>query len=553
LSYAWGDPTVTETIFVDDEPFQVTTNLAAFLTTLNRGRAKWGWSLDSPLHFWVDAICINQANILERSEQVLHMGEIYKTATRVLIWLGPYSIHTEQAFDRLLEIEEEVTKLTKAPNSASYGQLTELAQRLVDDNIPKDLDIGVEMSIREGLKDVIGRAWWRRTWILQEISAHDKPTFFCGEFACSKSAFLLYQTLASVSAVNSGADAITRTAAIDYACVSTALYMQRKMENAQSSSLLQLLQATRFSDATDPRDKIYGILGLSWDFSSGSELVPDYNLTAREVYTGVVKAHMKKHDNLDIFGHCGYTAGGLDLPSWVPDWRSASETLTGVPFEKEVAYKGRKVQPVYHASGEILSFGDQSPVITDKELYLHGLILDAIETLYKSSDYTDPSRRNVEKSWLTEDKAELYTLTGETMERAYLRTIVADFHVFPSQGAGYRQRGYAMIWPEGEGEVSGPQSEDVRFAQYELMRACHKRRFAYTRGGWMGLVPEAAQAGDSVAAILGGQVLYILRSSGARTGRFQLVGEAYFHGMMDGEAMKMVDRGERAIKEIVLE
>lgn len=72
-----GDPTATETIIVDDEPFQATTNLAAFLMTLSRGRVKWGWSLDSALHFWVDAICINQANIPERSEQVLHMGEIY--------------------------------------------------------------------------------------------------------------------------------------------------------------------------------------------------------------------------------------------------------------------------------------------------------------------------------------------------------------------------------------------------------------------------------------------------------------------------------------------
>jgi hypothetical protein len=74
-----------------------------------------------------------------------------------------------------------------------YGQLIELAQRLVDNNIPKDLDIGVEMSVREGLKDVIGRIWWRRTWMLQEISAHDKPTFSCGEFASPKSAFQQYR------------------------------------------------------------------------------------------------------------------------------------------------------------------------------------------------------------------------------------------------------------------------------------------------------------------------------------------------------------------------
>jgi hypothetical protein len=59
------------------------------------------------------------------------------------------------------------------------------------------------------------------------------------------------------------------------------------------------------SDAIDPRDKIYGMLGLSLDFSSGPELVPDCNLTTREVSTSIVKAHMKKYDDLGIFGHCG--------------------------------------------------------------------------------------------------------------------------------------------------------------------------------------------------------------------------------------------------------
>lgn len=79
-------------------------------------------------------------------------------ATRVLICLGPHSIYTERAFDRLLEIEEKVNKLTKAPNSAYYGQLTQLAKRLIGDNIPKDLDIGVKMSVRRRIK---GRNWSR--------------------------------------------------------------------------------------------------------------------------------------------------------------------------------------------------------------------------------------------------------------------------------------------------------------------------------------------------------------------------------------------------------
>jgi hypothetical protein len=85
------------------------------------------------------------------------------------------------------------------------------------------------------------------------------------------------------------------------------------------------------------------------------------------------------------------------------------------------------------------------------------------------------------------------------------------------------------------------------------MRARHKRRFAYTRRGWMGLVPEATQVGDSVAVLLGGQMLYVLRHSGAEGGRFQLIGEGYIYGMMDEVAMELVESNECAIKKIVME
>ena len=38
---------------------------------------------------WIDQICINQINLDERSAQVTIMGEIYRHANRVVVWLGP--------------------------------------------------------------------------------------------------------------------------------------------------------------------------------------------------------------------------------------------------------------------------------------------------------------------------------------------------------------------------------------------------------------------------------------------------------------------------------
>jgi hypothetical protein len=134
----------------------------------------------------------------------------------------PY-LNTELAFNRLDETLKKVDQLPKGQTFANYGQLAEIARRLVDDNIPEHLDIYLEQATREGLKEIISRAWWRRTWIPREVAAYDNPTFFCGDFAISKNAFLRYQQLASISALNSGADDIARRASREYSSVSMAL------------------------------------------------------------------------------------------------------------------------------------------------------------------------------------------------------------------------------------------------------------------------------------------------------------------------------------------
>jgi hypothetical protein len=95
-----------------------------------------------------------------------------------------------------------------------------------------------------------------------------------------------------------------------------ALRMQRRKPKTKASTLLELLQGSRAGEATDSRDKVYAIVGLSWDFNSGSELIPDYDLSVREVYTSVVKAHIKKHENLDILDHCGYQLNNVGIASF---------------------------------------------------------------------------------------------------------------------------------------------------------------------------------------------------------------------------------------------
>ncbi len=79
LSYCWGDPLVTRPIIVNGETRQVTTNLEEALQAVKaQGFRK----------IWVDALCINQDDLLERGLQVTRMGLIYFKARQVIAWLG---------------------------------------------------------------------------------------------------------------------------------------------------------------------------------------------------------------------------------------------------------------------------------------------------------------------------------------------------------------------------------------------------------------------------------------------------------------------------------
>lgn len=84
LSYVWGDPEPAQHILVDGRRFRVRQNLFDFLD-MARGKTRGMRQL------WVDALCIDQNNILERNHQVQQMGKVYAHASKVFIWLGKHA------------------------------------------------------------------------------------------------------------------------------------------------------------------------------------------------------------------------------------------------------------------------------------------------------------------------------------------------------------------------------------------------------------------------------------------------------------------------------
>ena len=101
LSYVWGDPKHTRTILVNDQPLQVTQNLFDFLDQAwqtedlfqrrypsNHDKEGYAEISTEAVHWWVDAICINQEDIDEKNEQVPRISQLYSSAYQVWVWLG---------------------------------------------------------------------------------------------------------------------------------------------------------------------------------------------------------------------------------------------------------------------------------------------------------------------------------------------------------------------------------------------------------------------------------------------------------------------------------
>ncbi|KAF5703939.1 heterokaryon incompatibility het-6 [Fusarium mundagurra] len=203
---------------------------------------------DRDRHLWVDAICINQSNISERTHQVGMMKRIYSTAGGVLIYLGT-------------------------------------------ENITDDPEI------------LSGNSYFSRIWVVQEI-------------ASAKQALVLYDRKAMHWDFFHG----------NLQHLSFERWMRhfgspRQIDDAHG--FLTLLGDTRNCNASDPRDKIFALLGL-WE----KPIEPDYTLSPQAVYTGLAsilitdKSWEAAAQLLDMASH-GRSMPGL--PSWVPDWSEKSQ------------------------------------------------------------------------------------------------------------------------------------------------------------------------------------------------------------------------------------
>ncbi|OCK89825.1 HET-domain-containing protein, partial [Cenococcum geophilum 1.58] len=263
LSYIWGGTEMSERIKINGRTLSITENLYLALQYLRLQ--------DTDRILWVDAICINQSNEKERGHQVQQMGNIYSQADRVILWLGPATYDTNVLMDSLKRLQEESIKHACKDWKLADKRWMDLwlsVQPTLRSQHP-----GLVTRQREGMECLLGRPWFKRVWILQEV-ANAKAAVVCsGTRSISARIFALAPLLI-------GAKPEPHCQAVLDIMPGSS---RKESWWSQKRDLYTLLLKFRESKATDQRDIIYALLGISSDARDTDNLRADYTKTVQQV------------------------------------------------------------------------------------------------------------------------------------------------------------------------------------------------------------------------------------------------------------------------------
>jgi SpoVK/Ycf46/Vps4 family AAA+-type ATPase len=583
LSYAWGDPNPARTVRLDGHAFTVTPNLFAFFQRFRHAK--------EPRLLWVDAVCINQLDHNERSLQVILMGSIFSTAVATLLWLGDEAEDSGKAM-YLLHIFRTITAETP------WEMVIYLFTDIFDQHW---------MALRK----IFSRPYWSRVWIMQEVLLSSRALVCCGK-ACSPwpiVSYLLsldYTDFIGKARCDSAVSAMLNP---DILRAKALASMSQKRREGQSLTLLEALVLGRQRNATDVRDYVYGTLALT----SGHILMsPDYQQSVQRVYRDLAKRFIETDNNLDVLTACKYCSdclraielyeisqkivpsinadlelgktmcgirGEVDirtLPSWVPNWTVKDTNIQDylVLLNHQACY--------FRAAGDTkakVSFVEDR----DKDkMVVTGVLLDEIVRIVRISslEKTSDSEANTifetkslvtSETWLqwcnhvevnsifarmpemwlqwcthTKDGTHQYG-DEEGQKEAFWNTMICGRQSNGMKADYHAQRNGAWEFVFGWRDDI-PRDNRLTMASM-LLTGSKMRTFFVTRQGYMGVGPNCLGKGDIVCVFLGGKVPFVLHREHSE---YLLLGESYVHGIMEGEIIEEVARGERHIEEFTL-
>lgn len=348
LSYVWGSAKKTKSIILDGIKHPITANA---YDALRRIRQTFG-----AVAVWIDAICINQSDKAERNHQVQLMQKIFSAAERVVVFLGEVQ---EPDFHPTAKRKRLLSHPIHFPGADSTDRLNEFAARCSSSHIPKNYQFNgaievfclihsmaeatkledvapfipglkifheseYQCCLFEAVRQMMRCKWWNRMWTLQEIVVAKSVTVLYGccvtnweTFAQSAKTFYSSPNTPLVSDYRPVITHYART-------VSTLTMMRNLWARGKRGTLLSLLTDFSHREASDPRDRVYALLGLA---QTPLPITPDYTMDVLYTYQTTMLSIVEASGDLAVLsGDIGRKAR-CDIPSWVPDWTAESYDL----------------------------------------------------------------------------------------------------------------------------------------------------------------------------------------------------------------------------------
>lgn len=514
VSYVWGSLIRYETITCDGRILYITPNLRRALQQVRL------MSTDRVL--WVDSICINQDDDKEKGHQVSLMAQIYSRTERVLITLGADKI------------------------SLTHSPITDTLMRGVDLQMSRNWSWSLHNTPDhkilsdprwESFDYLVSHPWFKRGWVVQEaaLGRHVRVLWGSNSFnwntivrTCS---WLLAQAPSSHSEIRRRIPGLHLDIYQRQHMIETRVFFPQEQNRRIGDTVLDLLCNARRLELTDKRDRIYAFIGLPGFQKLSRDLVIDYDKSWPEVYYDVAHWHIVTNMSLLVLHYVEHNRETLasDHPSWVPQWHTRQYT-------EILRSKGRDEGTLSHYSPPIYLY-----VTRPRILEVQGILLDTIE--FTSAPFSsEPSTEEIQavwNLWRQQNKRDAYkhfssllafvnALLADKMIPGTARVAHINLRTFLQQlfGVESTQREEKFgVWAASHGD----HARDVHSL---ISRNLINRRFAVTRRGCFGLVPNAAAEGDLYSILFGAYTPFVLRVTG-KEGHYKLAGEGFLVSSQD--------------------
>ena len=319
ISYEWNPVHLMNSnmadvlIFVDGRKFEVTPNLGLFLVFAS--------TATSNERFWIDAICINQNDLKERAQQVSYMKRIYSTACEVWCWLALHEMHKSGPMTAISLIKEIVNRIPirdiyHAQDVAAETFSNWLTSRLQDPELQQTWN---------KLLMLCSDSYWQRGWVFQEIFVAKRVSIMSCWDSLDFDDLVLVNAYLKHLVIFGDVAKYLQTLTFELVNLS---HFESRLDGWSPADLLSVLEMTAHTVTSDPRDKIYSMLGIANCYSNKPFDI-DYTLSCQDVFKQTSRYIVEGSDNLNILTQAASGAG--DLPSWMPNFAERSLTRNCKP------------------------------------------------------------------------------------------------------------------------------------------------------------------------------------------------------------------------------